>query len=178
MTHGGLLSITVPDIIASLWARNVTNSSRIDMDFPGFNGHRKVVVRTGGEPMGNRWRAQHVRFKYTFLNAHRREFLRRSCAVSMDLYSRRIVGWSTKHTLTQDLVLDTLLMIGLPDVSAKSWEVQYPTSRRWSPKRRGMSRSSAMTRIARGLTRDRSCSASSTMFARITGDYHESITDD
>lgn len=28
----------------------------------------------------------------------------------MDLYSRRIVGWSTKPTLAQDLVLDALLM--------------------------------------------------------------------
>jgi putative transposase len=31
-------------------------------------------------------------------------------AVVMDLYSRRIVGWSTKPTLAQDLVLDALLM--------------------------------------------------------------------
>ena len=31
-------------------------------------------------------------------------------AVVMDLYSRRIVGWSTKPTMTQDLVLDALLM--------------------------------------------------------------------
>ena len=31
-------------------------------------------------------------------------------AVVMDLYSRRIIGWSTKPTLAQDLVLDALLM--------------------------------------------------------------------
>ena len=31
-------------------------------------------------------------------------------AVVMDLYSRRIVGWSTKPTLAQNLVLDALLM--------------------------------------------------------------------
>lgn len=31
-------------------------------------------------------------------------------AVVMDLYSRRIVGWSTKPTLAQELVLDALLM--------------------------------------------------------------------
>ena len=31
-------------------------------------------------------------------------------AVVMDLYSRRIVGWSTKPTMAQDLVLDALLM--------------------------------------------------------------------
>lgn len=31
-------------------------------------------------------------------------------AVVMDLYSRRIVGWSTKPTMTQELVLDALLM--------------------------------------------------------------------
>jgi putative transposase len=31
-------------------------------------------------------------------------------AVVMDLYSRRIVGWSTKPRLAQDLVLDALLM--------------------------------------------------------------------
>ena len=31
-------------------------------------------------------------------------------AVVMDLYSRRIVGWSTTPTLAQDLVLDALLM--------------------------------------------------------------------
>jgi putative transposase len=31
-------------------------------------------------------------------------------AVVMDLYSRRIVGWSTQPTLAQDLVLDALLM--------------------------------------------------------------------
>ena len=31
-------------------------------------------------------------------------------AVVMDLYSRRIVGWSTKPTMTQDLVLDATLM--------------------------------------------------------------------
>lgn len=31
-------------------------------------------------------------------------------AVVMDLYSRRIIGWSTKPTLTQDLVLDALVM--------------------------------------------------------------------
>lgn len=31
-------------------------------------------------------------------------------AVVMDLYSRRIVGWSTKPTLAQDLVLDALLI--------------------------------------------------------------------
>ena len=31
-------------------------------------------------------------------------------AVVMDLYSRRIVGWSTKSTLAQNLVLDALLM--------------------------------------------------------------------
>jgi len=31
-------------------------------------------------------------------------------AVVMDLYSRRIVGWSTKPTLAHDLVLDALLM--------------------------------------------------------------------
>jgi len=31
-------------------------------------------------------------------------------AVVMDLYSRRIVGWSTKPTMAQELVLDALLM--------------------------------------------------------------------
>ncbi len=31
-------------------------------------------------------------------------------AVVMDLYSRRILGWSTKPTMAQDLVLDALLM--------------------------------------------------------------------
>lgn len=31
-------------------------------------------------------------------------------AVVMDLYSRRIIGWSTKSTLAQDLVLDACLM--------------------------------------------------------------------
>ena len=31
-------------------------------------------------------------------------------AVVMDLYSRRIVGWSTKPTMTQELVLDAILM--------------------------------------------------------------------
>ena len=31
-------------------------------------------------------------------------------AVVMDLYSRRIVGWSTQPTMAQDLVLDALLM--------------------------------------------------------------------
>jgi putative transposase len=31
-------------------------------------------------------------------------------AVVMDLYSRRIVGWSTKPTMTQELVLNALLM--------------------------------------------------------------------
>jgi putative transposase len=31
-------------------------------------------------------------------------------AVVMDLYSRRMIGWSTKPTLAQDLVLDALLM--------------------------------------------------------------------
>jgi putative transposase len=31
-------------------------------------------------------------------------------AVVMDLYSRRIVGWSSKPTIAQDLVLDALLM--------------------------------------------------------------------
>ena len=31
-------------------------------------------------------------------------------AVVMDVYSRRIIGWSTKPTLAQDLVLDALLM--------------------------------------------------------------------
>lgn len=31
-------------------------------------------------------------------------------AVVMDLYSRRIVGWSTKTTLAQDLILDAVLM--------------------------------------------------------------------
>ena len=31
-------------------------------------------------------------------------------AVVMDLYSRRIIGWSTKPTLAQDLVLDAFLM--------------------------------------------------------------------
>lgn len=33
-----------------------------------------------------------------------------SLAVVMDLYSLRIIGWSTKPTLAQDLVLDALLM--------------------------------------------------------------------
>src|SRR5574342_128508 len=31
-------------------------------------------------------------------------------AVVMDLYSRRIVGWATKPTMTQDLVLDAILL--------------------------------------------------------------------
>ena len=31
-------------------------------------------------------------------------------AVVVDLYSRRIIGWSTEPTLAQDLVLDALLM--------------------------------------------------------------------
>jgi putative transposase len=31
-------------------------------------------------------------------------------AVVMDLYSRRIVGWATKPTIAQELVLDALLM--------------------------------------------------------------------
>ena len=29
---------------------------------------------TGGGPMGYRWKSQHVRLKYNFINAHRREF--------------------------------------------------------------------------------------------------------
>ena len=31
-------------------------------------------------------------------------------AVVMDLYSRRVVGWSTRSTMTQELVLDAILM--------------------------------------------------------------------
>ena len=33
-----------------------------------------------------------------------------SLAVVIDLYSRRIVGWSTKPTMARELVLDALLM--------------------------------------------------------------------
>jgi putative transposase len=32
-------------------------------------------------------------------------------AVVMDLYSRRIVGWSTKPTMDRELVLDAILMV-------------------------------------------------------------------
>jgi putative transposase len=31
-------------------------------------------------------------------------------AVVIDLYSRRVIGWSTKTTMTQELVLDAILM--------------------------------------------------------------------
>lgn len=31
-------------------------------------------------------------------------------AVVIDLYSRKVMGWSMKHTLAKDIVLDALLM--------------------------------------------------------------------
>ena len=44
------------------------------MDFPGFHGHLRVIVRTRGGPTGNRWKSQYVRLKYTFIKGHRQAF--------------------------------------------------------------------------------------------------------
>jgi putative transposase len=71
-----------------------------------------------------------IRQTYEFIKAHRNRFnVRTMCqawvtdityirtwegwlylAVVMDLFSRKIVGWSTRPTIASELVLDTVLM--------------------------------------------------------------------